>query len=237
MENALNADVLPQLSSLPQEKSINLEDGQSFSTTRINEKSINKGRIIKHIENFYCESPLIYTVMIICLTLLLSYPMMIVPLNQEINHHKQIALEQNKFATEKQHIVDSLTYELNTLKEQIQIEKSNQFLEEDFASKDAPWTGKRFDTSLVSVLYKLELITGEKIHINSAYRTRSRNEGVGGAERSMHMAGKAVDIRCIDEEYRYELIQAAMSLGIERIGIHPRFIHIDLGDSKRTWLY
>jgi uncharacterized protein YcbK (DUF882 family) len=237
MENVLNADVLPQLSSSPQESQTVSIDGQTSSSMKINEKNSKLEKLIKTIKEFYCNTPLIYTAIVILLTLLGSYPVIISPMMSEVEKQKQIALVQNNFATHKQGVIDSLTYELNTLKEQIQIEKSNQFLEEDFASKDAPWTGKRFDTSLVRVLYKLELITGEKIHINSAYRTRSRNADVGGAERSMHMAGRAVDIRCLDEQYRYELIQAAMSLGVQRIGIHPRFIHIDLGADNRLWLY
>lgn len=37
---------------------------------------------------------------------------------------------------------------------------------------------------------------GNPIIINSAYRTKSVNQQVGGAKRSLHMQGRAADIRC-----------------------------------------
>ena len=132
---------------------------------------------------------------------------------------------------------DSLEYQVNTLSEQVNIQDTEQFYYRDFDSKDAPNSGRKMDTSMVNILYQIELRTGENIHINTAYRTRSRNSNVGGAEKSRHMRGEAVDIRCKDESLRYDLIKTAMDLGIERIGIDRRFIHLDLGKGKRVWFY
>lgn len=40
---------------------------------------------------------------------------------------------------------------------------------------------------------------GKPIYINSAYRTPDVNKQVGGAKRSLHMQGRAADIRCAPE--------------------------------------
>lgn len=37
---------------------------------------------------------------------------------------------------------------------------------------------------------------GKPIYINSAYRTPAVNKAVGGAKRSLHLQGRAADIRC-----------------------------------------
>lgn len=40
---------------------------------------------------------------------------------------------------------------------------------------------------------------GKPIYINSAYRTPAVNKQVGGSKRSLHMQGRAADIRCKPE--------------------------------------
>lgn len=238
MENALNVDAIPQQCSSPQENTMPSTDGPSSSLLKTDEKSLNPVvRNIEIIKKFWQENILILMILNILIGSLLYHLTIYPGLNKEIQSLETANKILSKSTVELSNRADSLTYELNTALEQLKIEQTEQFVEQDFASKDAPWTGNRFDTSLVKVLYQLELLTGEKIHINSAYRTRSRNQDVGGAEKSMHMAGKAVDIRCLDEEYRYSLIKGAMQLGIDRIGIHPRFIHLDIGDGERVWLY
>lgn len=238
MENALNVDAIPQQCSSPQESTMPSIDGPSSSSPKTDERSLNPVvRSIETIKKFWQENILILMILNILVGSLLYHLTIYPELNKEIKSMETANKILSKSTVELSNKADSLTYELNTALEQLKIEQTEQFVEQDFASKDAPWTGNRFDTSLVKVLYQLELLTGEKIHINSAYRTRSRNQDVGGAEKSMHMAGKAVDIRCLDEGYRYSLIKGAMQLGIDRIGIHPRFIHLDIGDGERVWLY
>ncbi len=238
MENALNADVTPQLSSSLLENTMPSIDGPSSSSPKTDERSLSPAvRNIVSIKKFLQKNILILMILNILLGSFLYHLTIYPELNKEIQSLEAANKTLSKSTINLSNKADSLTYELNTALEQLKIEQTEQFVEQDFASKDAPWTGNRFDTSLVKVLYQLELLTGEKIHINSAYRTRSRNLDVGGAEKSMHMAGKAVDIRCLDEEYRYSLIKGAMQLGIDRIGIHPRFIHLDIGDGERVWIY
>jgi zinc D-Ala-D-Ala carboxypeptidase len=98
------------------------------------------------------------------------------------------------------------------------------------------------DTSLLKALTRVKLRIGDRIRINSGYRTRNHNARVGGSEHSLHMEGKACDIAAISKERKYQIIKAAMEEGIPRIGIAERFIHLDVGTGKRhqkprIWLY
>lgn len=58
--------------------------------------------------------------------------------------------------------------------------------------------------SLWNTLNFLRDKLGRPIYINSAFRTKQVNEQVGGAKRSLHMQGRAADIRC-DPQYMDEL--------------------------------
>ena len=51
------------------------------------------------------------------------------------------------------------------------------------------------DDYLVSILEILRNKIGKPVHINSGYRTPTRNKAVGGAKYSYHMRGMAADIR------------------------------------------
>lgn len=98
------------------------------------------------------------------------------------------------------------------------------------------------DTSLLKAITRVQIRIGDDIRINSAYRTRRHNAHVGGSQHSLHMQGKAVDIRAISKERKYAIVQAAILEGIPRIGVHERFIHLDIGNGRkdqkpRIWLY
>lgn len=98
------------------------------------------------------------------------------------------------------------------------------------------------DTSLLKALTRVKLKIGDRIKINSGYRTRRHNSKVGGSEHSLHMEGKACDIQAISKERKYAIVRAAIEEGIPRIGIAERFIHLDIGNGRkdqkpRIWLY
>lgn len=68
-----------------------------------------------------------------------------------------------------------------------------------------------------------------------AYNERLRQEGRGVAKRSLHLAGRAVDVRI--PGVRLPLLQrAALSLKYGGVGYYPRsdFVHLDSGQF-RTW--
>lgn len=76
--------------------------------------------------------------------------------------------------------------------------------------------------------------------INSGYRCKSHNFDVGGSATSSHLTGHAVDIKCLTSHNRFQILQALLKIGFNRIGIGPDFIHVDNDRSKSKmviWLY
>lgn len=100
----------------------------------------------------------------------------------------------------------------------------------------------QMDVGLLDVLYALNLKMGEpgEFQIISAYRSpktndllRSKSSGV--AKRSLHMQGKAIDIRLCGCELN-RLRKTAVSLKAGGVGYYPKsnFIHVDTG-RVRYW--
>lgn len=98
------------------------------------------------------------------------------------------------------------------------------------------------DPALLDLLYELRLLTGKSgpFEIISAYRSPASNArlhraGAGVAKRSLHMRGKAIDIRQPGVELKY-LRQAALKLRAGGVGYYPasNFIHVDTG-RPRFW--
>ena len=98
------------------------------------------------------------------------------------------------------------------------------------------------DTQLLDLLnaIRLRLDTYKPFHIISGYRSpktnaRLRKQSCGVARNSLHMLGKAVDIRV--PGFRLPgLRKAAMDLKCGGVGYYPRssFIHVDVG-RVRYW--
>lgn len=101
---------------------------------------------------------------------------------------------------------------------------------------------KEIDPSLLDLLHTLnrKLENDNPFHIISGYRSpttnaalRSRNRRV--ARNSLHMAGKAVDLRLPDLHVKH-LCNAAQEMRCGGVGYYakPGFVHLDVGD-VRTW--
>ena len=80
---------------------------------------------------------------------------------------------------------------------------------------------------------------GHDIHIISAYRSPSYNsllqsQGRGVAAHSLHLQGRALDVRIPGVEL-YRLKEAALRLARGGVGYYPRsdFVHIDSGPVRR----
>lgn len=71
------------------------------------------------------------------------------------------------------------------------------------------------------------------INVNSAYRSLATNRRAGGASRSLHMEGRAVDIR-IPGISAIALSHIAREVSVGGIGIYARrdFLHLDTGDNR-----
>lgn len=109
----------------------------------------------------------------------------------------------------------------------------------DFRTEDVG----QIDPALLDLLYRLTLTTGtgKPFEIISGYRSPATNtmlrktRGGGVAKRSLHMDGKALDIRLVGVDTA-RLRTAALALGTGGVGYYPDsdFVHIDTGP-VRSW--
>lgn len=74
------------------------------------------------------------------------------------------------------------------------------------------------------------------LKVISGYRSPSYNRRVGGAKKSQHTSGNAIDIDVshLSIEQRQDLIKYASALGYRGIGVYPNSIHLDMS-SRRYW--
>ena len=99
------------------------------------------------------------------------------------------------------------------------------------------------DPVLIDLLYDLKIVLGVEQHpfqVISGYRSPKTNAALhkksrGVATRSLHMQGKAIDIRIQGVDAKNSRA-AAMSLARGGVGYYPRsnFVHIDTG-RVRAW--
>ena len=82
----------------------------------------------------------------------------------------------------------------------------------------------------------LQKAWGRELPIVSGYRDPARNRKAGGAKRSQHQHGNAVDIdvSSLSREERVELIRLASKQGFKGIGVYANSLHLDYG-TKRYW--
>ncbi|MBS0513250.1 MAG: DUF882 domain-containing protein [Proteobacteria bacterium] len=108
----------------------------------------------------------------------------------------------------------------------------------DFRTGEA----QAMDPQLFDILHALRInLGGGTFEIISAYRSPGTNEmlrktgGGGVAKRSLHMDGRAIDIR-IPGVPTHRLRDAAIDLGLGGVGYYPEsdFVHVDTG-AVRTW--
>lgn len=111
---------------------------------------------------------------------------------------------------------------------------------EEFASPDDPKSADKMNYIFLEKLDYARGNAGVPFKINSGYRTIEWNKKVGGRVGSSHTKGLAVDIRCVGSRDRYNIINALLSVGINRIGIAKTFIHCDVDkdkDQNVIWIY
>lgn len=95
---------------------------------------------------------------------------------------------------------------------------------------------KGVNSTLVDKLSLLQGVAGREFNINSGYRDPDHNARVGGAKKSQHIHGNAVDLDVsgLSNEERIKVIEQASSLGFTGIGVYKTAIHLDLGN-RRSW--
>jgi uncharacterized protein YcbK (DUF882 family) len=131
----------------------------------------------------------------------------------------------------------SVTYYENGSYQQDALESVNYLLRDYHNDLVHP-----IDPALLDYLHDVKLLLGvnRPFHIVSGYRSPATNSSLrrhsrGVAKHSLHMEGRAVDIR-IEGVSVKTIRTAALSLERGGVGFYPRsnFIHLDTGD-LRTW--
>ena len=107
----------------------------------------------------------------------------------------------------------------------------------DFEGKYLKGAGyKKVNKDVYFKLLRTIAQTGEEVKINSAYRSAGKNASVGGASKSKHMTGDAIDVRVTgDYKKRAEFVVAASRAGFKGIGVYSTFIHLDIA-GRRAWV-
>ena len=114
------------------------------------------------------------------------------------------------------------------------------FTYSEFDSPDEVGSGVNMNSDFLTMLERARELAGVPFIVNSGYRTKKHNEFVGGSEKSSHIKGRAVDIKCTTSRERHIIIQALLSVGFNRIGIAKSFIHVDNDNEKYPnciWVY
>ncbi|HET8732313.1 MAG TPA: DUF882 domain-containing protein [Anaeromyxobacteraceae bacterium] len=104
-------------------------------------------------------------------------------------------------------------------------------------------TGERhpIDPALLDQLHALRVATGSRapFQVISGYRSSATNEalragGGGQARHSLHMEGRAIDVRLADVRSS-ALRDAALDLALGGVGYYPSqdFVHVDTGRPRR----
>lgn len=117
------------------------------------------------------------------------------------------------------------------------LERISTFLR-DFRTRDA----HPIDPGLLDMLFRLQsrFVSAERFEVISGYRSPITNEMLrqttsGVDEGSLHMQGRAIDVRLTGVPTA-RLREAALELDQGGVGYYPRsdFIHLDTGTS-RSW--
>lgn len=96
------------------------------------------------------------------------------------------------------------------------------------------------DKNIINSIQKIREHYGKPITITSGYRSKSYNESIGGASKSQHITGNAIDfkitgIKIVDiQNYIKENWK---ELGITGLGIYDNFTHIDSRESNKLILF
>lgn len=118
---------------------------------------------------------------------------------------------------------------------------SKHFTWAEMACRDGtPYPGEWRETRLPLLLSAAEAIRGacgdKPLLVFSAYRTPKHNRRIGGARRSQHMQGRALDLRPPKRWSVDRFHKAIKSLKLPQIrglGKYRTFVHIDTRPSQR----
>ena len=84
------------------------------------------------------------------------------------------------------------------------------------------------DALLVESLNLIRERLGRPLRVTSGLRCAFWNAREGGVRDSEHLTGDASDLAVVTGADRWEIVQAAMAVGITRIGVARSFIHLGI---------
>ncbi len=113
------------------------------------------------------------------------------------------------------------------------------FTLDEFDCPSHKGSGVNMDGNFIAKLEQAREIAGIPFKINSGYRTKERNQQVGGVKNSSHLIGVAADIAVGSGNERYIILNALIKAGFKRIGVAKTFIHCDTDSQKlnSVWTY
>lgn len=107
---------------------------------------------------------------------------------------------------------------------------ANNFAMKYFKEDEFTMGGKIvFDKMNLAFLMKLDKLRGEvglPLTISSSYRSKAYNKKIGGAPKSFHLKGRAVDIKCTSSALRAKIVMEALNMDLT-VGVHKKFVHVD----------
>lgn len=90
------------------------------------------------------------------------------------------------------------------------------------------------DSELVIILQNIRDYFGVPVIISSGYRTAEYNANVGGGSSSLHLYGRAADIK-VTGVSPWNVAKYAENIGVKGVGLYNSFVHIDTRDTKYYW--
>lgn len=123
--------------------------------------------------------------------------------------------------------------------------KFKNFTYDEFDSPLQEGSGQLMSNELISMLDAARDLAGVPFKISSGYRVEADIErlikaGYKVSRNSSHLKGLAADIICNSSSDRFNMLDAFIKVGFNRIGIADTFIHVDIDPDKppfMIWTY
>ena len=119
------------------------------------------------------------------------------------------------------------------------------FESKEFDTPGEPGTGEKMQPEFMRKLDFARELAGVPFVVTSGYRSAKYNaelikKNYPASPNSSHLRGWAADIRTRDGRERFQVLNALIRAGFDRIGIGSRYIHVDADPKKpspRVWTY
>lgn len=114
------------------------------------------------------------------------------------------------------------------------------FKELEFANCTPACSMSQMDQNLLIMLDTLRSACGFPIMLNSAFRSSEWDKSKGRSGTGPHTKGMAVDIPCWDSSRRHKILECALKMKFQGIGIAKTYIHLDIvprGTGPIIWVY